>query len=667
MILRNKREDLFWKVIQYPVYIFVFTFPFINFNSFLYGGSSTRSINLILLTILLGISFCIYLFKSKNELSISKSPVFISISIYFLSILVSTIFGLNPYNSFWSVATRTTGVWYFIHLGMFIYILWALLRDIKKQDLIIKVIMVSATIFSILCLVSPEGLNVVFKGYISDGFTFRNSSFAAMYIFGSFLLSLYYLLQSEKKKWWMYVVPTLIILNPLIINTSILVGNFSDGLIGEARATSVVVFMSPFFLAFIWLISKIKNSKTRDITAKSLFGISIFAIIFIAISLLSSDGYLRKIYLSQATGARPLVWEMSQKVISEKPFFGWGTDNFEKVFESNYDNRLLQNEYGNEAWFDRAHNVFIDQLVDNGYVGLVFYILIYLVIVYTQIYVTLKSSNKKDRVFSSILIVYFTLHLIELQTAFDTSISYLMVAIMIAFSAALFDRTRSEITKVDNEWDLGRPLTYAVSGITLVFLIWSLCFGWFPFVRAQLANAQIRTSGSSEARISQYQNFFASPVDKYASIWRTSTDFKIAIGANPKVLSDSKNIPQFEKEMVVFEKSYRSFIKENPDSFRARLNLADMLIYQSLFGVNKLAEAQSVLDEAIKIVPQAPQSYWMKAVCYVYMKKFDLAREYAKKGIELNPKIKQSQLISDYVEKSIKDFPNIDLYFFKQI
>ena len=49
------------------------------------------------------------------------------------------------------------------------------------------------------------------------------------------------------------------------------------------------------------------------------------------------------------------------------------------------------------------------------------------------------------------------------------------------------------------------------------------------------------------------------------------------------------------------------------------------------------------------------------------MKKFDLAREYAKKGIELNPKIKQSQLISDYVEKSIKDFPNIDLYFFKQI
>ncbi len=57
----------------------------------------------------------------------------------------------------------------------------------------------------------------------------------------------------------------------------------------------------------------------------------------------------------------------------------------------------------------------------------------------------------------------------------------------------------------------------------------------------------------------------------------------------------------------------------------------------------------------------------MKAVAYVYMGKFDLAREYANKGLALNPKIKQSQDIVDYVEKSAKTFPEIDLFFFKQI
>jgi tetratricopeptide (TPR) repeat protein len=83
--------------------------------------------------------------------------------------------------------------------------------------------------------------------------------------------------------------------------------------------------------------------------------------------------------------------------------------------------------------------------------------------------------------------------------------------------------------------------------------------------------------------------------------------------------------------------------------------------------VDRLAEAQEVLDKAIELVPQSPQPYWMKAVAYIYMKKFDLAREYAQKGLALNPKIVQSQKIVEYVEKSIKNFPNIDLYFFRQI
>jgi hypothetical protein len=49
------------------------------------------------------------------------------------------------------------------------------------------------------------------------------------------------------------------------------------------------------------------------------------------------------------------------------------------------------------------------------------------------------------------------------------------------------------------------------------------------------------------------------------------------------------------------------------------------------------------------------------------MKKFDLAREYANKGLALNPDIKISQDLVKYIDKSIKEFPVIDLYTFKQI
>jgi hypothetical protein len=57
----------------------------------------------------------------------------------------------------------------------------------------------------------------------------------------------------------------------------------------------------------------------------------------------------------------------------------------------------------------------------------------------------------------------------------------------------------------------------------------------------------------------------------------------------------------------------------------------------------------------------------MKSVAYLYQRKFDLAREWAKRGYDLNPNIEQSKKIVDYIERSIKTFPEIDFYTFGQI
>ena len=54
------------------------------------------------------------------------------------------------------------------------------------------------------------------------------------------------------------------------------------------------------------------------------------------------------------------------------------------------------------------------------------------------IYTTLSAKETRDRVFASILIVYFTLHIAELQTAFDTSISYPLLAFMFVSAAVLY-------------------------------------------------------------------------------------------------------------------------------------------------------------------------------------------------------------------------------------
>jgi hypothetical protein len=334
-MLTDKWNSSFWKSIEYLFYLFFIFFPFLNYSSFLYGGTSTRSLNLIIFASLIGIGLALWLLKKDNSVSIVKSPLFLVLTLYLISLTISGYLGLSLYTTFWSVATRMTGIWYFISLGVFMLMMFAVVSDERKHHKLIVGILFSTALYSILDFFSKDGLGFIFKNFLNDAFTFGNTSFAAMYIFGTFMLAIYYLLQAENKKWWMYLMPVILVINPNIINKQIWFGDFSGGFVGEARATSYVVLLSVFILGGIWFISKIKDLKTRTLVSYSVFGISLIAVIFAATSLISSGGYLRNAYLSQATGARPLVWEISEKAISQRPFFGWGADNFERVFEKN--------------------------------------------------------------------------------------------------------------------------------------------------------------------------------------------------------------------------------------------------------------------------------------------------------------------------------------------
>ncbi|MDB5244794.1 MAG: hypothetical protein JWN18_664 [Parcubacteria group bacterium] len=659
------KNSTFWKTMEYLFYLFFVTFPFINYSSFLYGGTSTRSLNLIIFASLIGLGFSVWLFFKKSSVGVIKSPLSVTPLVYLLSLTISGFVGLSMYTTFWSVATRMTGIWYVVSLGFFMWILSAVLQDEKKHHRLILIIILSTAVYSVLDLFGKDGLGILFKSSLNEAFTFGNTSFAAMYIFGAFLLSLYYLLQSEHKKWWMYLLPVVLIINPNILSKSVWFGDFST-VIGAAQATSYVVLLTPFALLGLWAVSKISDLRKRSLVSYSLFGIGVVTVAIASFSLLSPNGYLREAYLGKGSAARPLVWQISEKAIGQRPYFGWGGDNFERVFEQNYDNRLLQADYGNEAWFDRAHNVLIDQLVDNGIIGLIAYLLIYLVALWALLYSALHAITRRDRIFSSVLIVYFTLHFAELQTAFDTSISYPMVAFLYVSAAMLFYRAYSTQDK-NLAFKLNQVSKYGLGGILFAFFAWSLWVGALPLLRAQIANGDIRRVGSSEKRIPLYATLFGSKVDQQAFLWRTATDFQRGISQDSSVLDDPKKVDSLKKELVIFEKGYRDYVANNPANFRAHLNLADVLIYQMLFQVNKLEEAQSVLDEAIKIVPQSPQPYWMKSVAYVYMRKFDLARTYAKKALDLNPQIEQSKLVSKYVEDSIKSFPDLDLFFFTQI
>jgi O-antigen ligase len=665
----NNPKSIFIKFVEYALYVFFILFPFVNYSLYLYSGTTTRAVNTTLLVTIFSIILGFWLFDSKNKISLPKSPIVIALCIYFVSMIMSGIYGFNFHTSFWSNVTRMTGIWYVANLAFLLMFISVIISDKAKQRKLILSIVLSTAFYSILYFFSYEGLGLIFKDYKNYAFTFGNSTFAAMYIFGAFILSIYYLYSSDKRKWWMYVLPVLLIINPSIINRNLFLGNWSGGVtsfIGEARASSIVVLLSIISIFFAWIISKIKYIKIRNNTIVSIFVLVILGICFAGYSLLTPEGYIRKIYLAEASSARPLLWEVSTKVIDDSPVLGWGVDNFERVIEKYYDNRQLQEEYGNEAWFDRAHNIFVDQTLDGGYIGLSTYLSIYLVLGLSLLYVILKSKIKEDAILATLLLIYFGLHLLELQTAFDTSVSYMIIVVMLALAVNLFHKTIKEKKGVNVDYDLNKYLKYTFASLTIIFFTYTLFVGLVPFMRTQWANGYMRTIGSSEKRLEKYDILFSSKIDISVFLWRTMIDLQRGIGQNPSILNDSKKVESLNKEAEYLAKKYKEYLIDNPRDYRSHLNLANILIYMNLFSNNRLDEAQVVLDEAIKLVPNNPQAYWMKAVAYIYQAKFSLASEWAQKGLAVNPKIKESQNIVKYVEDSIKTFPEIDLYFFKQ-
>ncbi|PCI28654.1 hypothetical protein COB52_03340, partial [Candidatus Kaiserbacteria bacterium] len=72
--------------------------------------------------------------------------------------------------------------------------------------------------------------------------------------------------------------------------------------------------------------------------------------------------------------ARTLVWNMALTGIKQKPLLGWGQENFNYVFNFNYDPKM----YNLEPWYDRTHNIIFDWAISSGIPGVLAYLSIFL-------------------------------------------------------------------------------------------------------------------------------------------------------------------------------------------------------------------------------------------------------------------------------------------------
>jgi len=221
-------------------------------------------------------------------------------------------------------------------------------------------------------------------------------------------------------KWQKFLYGAIALLNTVILYYTATRGAIL-GLIGGLVLTGLII-------AF----KEKQNLIFRKIAYGTLGAVALVVVLFL--SFRHSDFVKKSLVLSRfenlsfseiKTQGRYFVWPMAIKGFEERPLLGWGQENFNFVFNKYYDPRM----YGQEQWFDRTHDVFLDWLIAGGILGFLAYFSMYAALLY---YLWRKESilTLTEKSIFTVMIAAYLFHNIFV---FDNLISYIMFFSILAF------------------------------------------------------------------------------------------------------------------------------------------------------------------------------------------------------------------------------------------
>ncbi|MFA6601237.1 MAG: O-antigen ligase family protein [Candidatus Paceibacterota bacterium] len=494
------------------------------------------------------------------------TPLFLAISIFALVSLVANLLGVNPLRSFWSNFERMEGWITVLHLWMFFVTSTSLFghgeegRRHWKNWLLFS--LGTALVAALYGLLQLGGVLAIHQGSTRLDASLGNSAYLAVYMLINAGMVVYLFL-GEKVRWtwkirrerlwifWLSIVSAIIFLTfvygasessaflPLL--GVFIKAHFWSFLVGFIVFVLAVLY--PYYILPLLFSFLIFETQTRG-TILGLLGGIILALVLYAllakkearISRFISAGIviliilvglvfwfnrgsqfiknsevlnrLATISLSDVkTQARGYIWPMALKGTMERPIFGWGQENFNYIFNANYNPAM----YNQEQWFDRAHNVFLDWFVATGFVGLIAYLALYIIF----LRVIWQRKNNLSLAEKSLLTGLLAGYAIHNFFVFDNLASY-----------ALFFAALGLVNTFSSEWAV-RPfgikptrndaVEYIVLPIVIVVLIAGIYFFNIRVIRAntQLIYAMQSCSGSNSPDAALFQS--ALNVNSYAA------------------------------------------------------------------------------------------------------------------------------------------------------
>lgn len=334
----------------------------------------------------------------------------ITVVIYWgIILIITTLVGADSVRSWWGTAERMTGAYTILSFMLWFLMIVTVFRSKRQWLWLLRGLILGAVIVS---------AKIIYAGLILHEFRpfawFGSPGIAGSYLlFFPFFALIWYRLEKLKRGQIVIIILELIFLLAL-------------GLTGS-RASWLGLLGASVIGFLVW--PKSARLRYGGLIIIGVFGIGLA---YTATNHLPASWYTRFSPLARvanivlADASRFMAWDQGLKSWVNRPVFGYGPENYHIAFNRNYDPELIQyTSWGSSLQFDKAHNQPLEHLVDTGIIGLISYLLIFII----TIGVLVRRKGFASLVFFMLLIAYFIQNLLS----FDTPVTYWLFFISLAY------------------------------------------------------------------------------------------------------------------------------------------------------------------------------------------------------------------------------------------
>ncbi len=419
----SKTELYLSKIVKFGLYAILLT-PLTFWPKALYAFLTPKFLLFqILVEIIFGAWILLAILYSQYRPKFS----WLTTAIVFFAVIsfISSLFGVDFARSLWGIGARMTGLFAEFHFfAWFLVLISYFKNDREKWNRYISFS------FAVSILVALSAFYHDLQWHLVPGYTiFSNPTFVAPYFLFHFFWGLYQIWNSKSWQKLYYVSASALILWAIFL--------------GQIRGAFIGLFLGILFLGISLIFSNILKVRSRVLIA-ALYAIIVLGLIlgwqFLDSKFIEQSYFSRFSHISFGDATiqtRFLTWQAAFKGLWDRPMFGVGPENFNYLFNTHYNSRLLM--YGGssfaETWQDKPHNAFIEILTETGIIGGLAYISIWLFVVFYlfRIFKRGLSAQTGEKFLSLILASAFVAYFVAMFFSFDSFGSWFGLFLFLAF------------------------------------------------------------------------------------------------------------------------------------------------------------------------------------------------------------------------------------------